>query len=141
LTPHHSRAFPPSDLISSLLLISSSFQSLHPHFHPSSPARCVDLTVATSRKIQGPKALSCGIAQGNWAQPYDEATWEETRKKKVVYSKEDDKAIEQWVRDHTETTWHSLGTCAMAPRDKVSFLFTLSTTRVVHCKIADLLQL
>lgn len=47
----------------------------------------------------------------------DKAKHEQDRKHNIVYSKEDDKAIEQWVREHTETTWHSLGTCAMRKRD------------------------
>jgi alcohol oxidase len=33
------------------------------------------------------------------------------------YSLEDDAAIEKFVRGHVETTWHSLGTCAMRPRE------------------------
>jgi alcohol oxidase len=36
----------------------------------------------------------------------------------IEYSAEDDKAIEKHVRDNVNTTWHSLGTCRMAPRDK-----------------------
>lgn len=27
----------------------------------------------------------------------------------IKYSKEDDEAIDDWVADHVETTWHSLG--------------------------------
>lgn len=38
--------------------------------------------------------------------------------KDVQYSAEDDKAIEQWIREHVETTWHSIATCKMAPREK-----------------------
>lgn len=38
--------------------------------------------------------------------------------KDIVYSKEDDAAIEAWIRGHVETTWHSIGTCKMAPREK-----------------------
>lgn len=34
----------------------------------------------------------------------------------IVYSAEDDAAIEAWVRDNVNTTWHSLGTCAMRPQ-------------------------
>jgi alcohol oxidase len=45
----------------------------------------------------------------------------------IEYSEEDDKAIESWVCDHIETTWHSMlfltsekanfrGTCAMKPK-------------------------
>ena len=36
----------------------------------------------------------------------------------IVYTKEDDKAIDDWIADHVETTWHSLGTCAMKPREQ-----------------------
>ena len=36
----------------------------------------------------------------------------------IVYTAEDDKAIDDWVSDHVETTWHSLGTCAMKPREQ-----------------------
>ena len=36
----------------------------------------------------------------------------------IQYSAEDDKAIEQWIRGNVATTWHSLGTCKMAPREK-----------------------
>lgn len=31
----------------------------------------------------------------------------------IEYSKEDDEAIEKYIRDNMTTTWHSLGTCAM----------------------------
>ncbi|TAQ91129.1 hypothetical protein B7494_g575 [Chlorociboria aeruginascens] len=33
----------------------------------------------------------------------------------LEYSKEDDEAIEDWIRGNLNTTWHSLGTCAMRP--------------------------
>jgi len=33
--------------------------------------------------------------------------------KDIEYTKEDDAIIEEWVRDNVNTTWHSLGTCAM----------------------------
>ncbi|WPG97842.1 alcohol oxidase [Acrodontium crateriforme] len=36
----------------------------------------------------------------------------------LEYSAEDDKAIEQFLRDNVNTTWHSMGTCRMAPREK-----------------------
>jgi hypothetical protein len=36
----------------------------------------------------------------------------------LVYSDEDNKAVEQWVRANIATTWHSLGTLAMKPREK-----------------------
>jgi alcohol oxidase len=33
--------------------------------------------------------------------------------KDIEYSKDDDAAIEDWIRGNLNTTWHSLGTCAM----------------------------
>ncbi|KAB8303198.1 hypothetical protein EYC80_004645 [Monilinia laxa] len=36
----------------------------------------------------------------------------------IEYSAEDDVAIEDWIRENLNTTWHSLGTCAMKPREK-----------------------
>jgi choline dehydrogenase-like flavoprotein len=38
--------------------------------------------------------------------------------KDIEYSKEDDEAIEDWIRGNLNTTWHSLGTCAMREKSK-----------------------
>lgn len=38
--------------------------------------------------------------------------------KNIEYSKEDDKAIEDWIRGNLNTTWHSCGTCAMRSKEK-----------------------
>ncbi|TGO26448.1 hypothetical protein BPAE_0059g00180 [Botrytis paeoniae] len=38
--------------------------------------------------------------------------------KDIEYSAEDDALIEDWIRDNLNTTWHSLGTCAMKPKEK-----------------------
>ena len=35
----------------------------------------------------------------------------------IEYSAEDDKAIENFLRNSVQTTWHSLGTAKMAPRE------------------------
>ena len=35
----------------------------------------------------------------------------------LQYSEDDIAAVEEWVKRHVETTWHSLGTCSMAPRE------------------------
>ena len=47
---------------------------------------------------------------GTWhkpGEPYDASKVHED----IKYSKEDDEAIDNWIADHVETTWHSLGTC------------------------------
>ncbi|APA05685.1 hypothetical protein SS1G_01984 [Sclerotinia sclerotiorum 1980 UF-70] len=36
----------------------------------------------------------------------------------IEYSAEDNMVIEDWIRENLNTTWHSLGTCAMKPREK-----------------------
>lgn len=38
--------------------------------------------------------------------------------KRIQYTAEDDKAIEKRVREVLSTTWHSLGTCKMRPREQ-----------------------
>ena len=59
--------------------------------------------------------------------------------KDLVYSKEDDAAIEQWLRENVNTTWHSLGTCKMAPREKDGVVDgSLNVHGVKGLKIADL---
>ncbi|KAI4955362.1 hypothetical protein J4E91_001222 [Alternaria rosae] len=59
--------------------------------------------------------------------------------KDLVYSKEDDAAIEQWLRENVNTTWHSLGTCKMAPKEKDGVVdASLNVHGVKGLKIADL---
>lgn len=36
----------------------------------------------------------------------------------IAYSAEDDQAIEQWVRENVNTTWHSTATAKMKPREE-----------------------
>lgn len=58
---------------------------------------------------------------------------------KIRYTPEDDKAIEQRVRETVATTWHSLGTCKMAPRDKTGVVdASLSVHGIQGLKLADL---
>ncbi|KAL1800515.1 hypothetical protein ACET3X_000857 [Alternaria dauci] len=59
--------------------------------------------------------------------------------KDLVYSKEDDAAIEQWLRENVNTTWHSLGTCKMAPKEKDGVVdASLNVHGIKGLKIADL---
>ncbi|EJD00303.1 alcohol oxidase [Fomitiporia mediterranea MF3/22] len=85
--------------------------SHHPHFHPVSPAAARDLDIMTAKQIL-PKSLSVGIRHGTWhrqSEPYNPKKVHED----IKYTAGDDKAIDDWIADHVETTWHSLGTCAM----------------------------
>ena len=58
---------------------------------------------------------------------------------RIQYTAEDDKAIEQKVREIVSTTWHSLGTCKMMPREKTGVVDTqLNVYGVKGLKLADL---
>lgn len=81
----------------------------HPKFPAGSPAACVELDAELSDV------------------------------KDIEYSAEDDKAIEQWLRENIGTTWHSLGTAKMAPRDKMGVVApNLDVHGVQGLKLADL---
>ncbi|OQO03139.1 hypothetical protein B0A48_11394 [Cryoendolithus antarcticus] len=59
--------------------------------------------------------------------------------KRIEYTAEDEKAIEQKIREIVSTTWHSLGTCKIAPREKMGVVDpTLSVHGVTGLKLADL---
>ncbi|KAM6508343.1 hypothetical protein FALCPG4_018216 [Fusarium falciforme] len=81
----------------------------HPAFPEGSPAACVDLKQSLSNV------------------------------KDVEYSAEDDKAIEQWVRENFGTTWHSIATCPMALRDEFGVVDERLNVWGTKClKLADL---
>lgn len=57
----------------------------------------------------------------------------------IEYTAEDDKIIENWLRGRVETTWHSLGTCKMAPREENGVVDSnLNVYGVEGLKVADL---
>jgi len=59
--------------------------------------------------------------------------------KDIVYTKEDDAAIEQWLRENVNTTWHSMATCKMAPREDDGVVdASLNVYGVKGLKLADL---
>lgn len=82
----------------------------HPQFPAGSPAACVETEEALGEGVEN-----------------------------VVYSPEDDAAIETWLRENIGTTWHSLGTCKMAPREKNGVVGpNLDVHGVKGLKIADM---
>ncbi|KAK7994551.1 alcohol oxidase-like protein [Apiospora marii] len=59
--------------------------------------------------------------------------------KDIEYTAEDDAAIVQFLRENVNTTWHSLGTCKMAPREEGGVVNKhLSVYGVEGLKLADL---
>lgn len=59
--------------------------------------------------------------------------------KDIEYSEEDDRLIEDWVRDNLNTTWHSLGTCQMRERERGGVVDgSLNVYGTSGLKVADL---
>lgn len=57
----------------------------------------------------------------------------------IEYSAEDEVVLEQWLRENVSTTWHSLGTCKMLPREDGGVVdASLGVYGVQGLKIADL---
>jgi alcohol oxidase len=57
----------------------------------------------------------------------------------IIYTAEDDEAIDRYHRDRVQTTWHSLGTCAMKPRaDQGVVDARLNVYGVTNLKVADM---
>jgi len=90
--------------------------SHHPHFHPASPAATRDIDIRTAKQLL-PDGFTVGIHMGTWHRPGEPFNPDKVHHD-IKYTEEDDKAIDDWVADHVETTWHSLGTCAMKPREE-----------------------
>ena len=88
----------------------------HPHFHPASEAAVQDVDVRTAKQMM-PDGFTVGIHMGTWHRPGQEYDAKKVHRD-IKYTKEDDQAIDDWIADHVETTWHSLGTCAMKPREE-----------------------
>jgi alcohol oxidase len=85
----------------------------HPKFSASSKAICVDLTATQQHDPNGVN--------------------------NIEYSPEDDRAIEQFLRENIGTTWHSLGTAKMAPRGMMGVVDRhLNVYGVKGLKLVDL---
>uniref|UniRef100_A0A8H7N0N8 Glucose-methanol-choline oxidoreductase N-terminal domain-containing protein n=1 Tax=Bionectria ochroleuca TaxID=29856 RepID=A0A8H7N0N8_BIOOC len=128
--------------------------NMHPFFNYDSPAKALDLDLPTTNKYALPGNLTAGIQHGSWTQPLCEAEKKSdinivssnraSVREELKYSTEDIKAVEEWVKRHVETTWHSLGTCSMAPKEGNSIVKhgvldeRLNVHGVKGLKVADL---
>ncbi|KAI5844055.1 GMC oxidoreductase-domain-containing protein [Morchella snyderi] len=117
--------------------------ALHPKFPSTSPARAIEIDIDTSRELQGDKGVTAGVVVSGNVAAQNEVTSEPLDNKKpienLVYSEEDNKAVEQWVRENIGTTWHSLGTNAMRPREEGGVVDAkLNVYGVENLKVIDL---
>ena len=87
----------------------------HPKFPEGSGASCVDMTSPSYQNGVGADIRN------------------------LEYSAEDDKAIEKFLRENINTTWHSLGTAKMAPRAQKGVVDqNLTVYGVEGLKVVDL---
>lgn len=126
----------------------------HPFFDNDSPARARDMDLATTKAYALPGNLSAGIGHGSWSLPLGPADVQpqsgilnsnsKELRHELQYSSRDIEAVEEWVKRHVESTWHSLGTCSMAPREGNSIVKhgvldeRLNVHGVKGLKVADL---
>eukprot|EP00262_Sarcandra_glabra_P006817 TRINITY_DN19370_c0_g1_i1.p1 TRINITY_DN19370_c0_g1~~TRINITY_DN19370_c0_g1_i1.p1 ORF type:complete len:666 (+),score=20.10 TRINITY_DN19370_c0_g1_i1:72-2069(+) len=129
-------------------------QSMHPFFPYDSPAGAKDMDLATTNAYAGPNHLSSNITHGSWSRkiepPAKAAPEVHLNANKahirgdLSYNKDDLLAVEEWVKRHVESTWHSLGTCSIGPRGGNSIVKhgvldeRLNVHGVRNLKVADL---
>jgi len=126
---------------------------MHPFYAQDSPAKARDMDLATTNAYAGPNHITANIQHGSWSTHLDEGkppqksmlnSNQQAIRDDLPYSKEDLLAIEEWVKRHVETTWHSLGTCSMGPKEGNSIVKhgvldeRLNVHGVKGLKVADL---
>lgn len=94
-------------------------ETMHPIFSYDSPARTHDMNLETTKAYALPGNLSAGITHGSWSVYLEEAEQKSKPgilssnckdvREEVKYTPEDVAAVEEWVKRHVESTWHSLG--------------------------------
>jgi alcohol oxidase len=90
--------------------------SQHPHFCPGSPAACRDIDMVTAKQLM-PHSHTLGVPMGHCCKPSEPFNPYKVHEN-VKYSEEDNKAIDEWIMDHVQTSGFKIGTCAMKSKDK-----------------------
>ncbi len=89
------------------------FAPSHPPFSETGSARIDPISVETAREnTQAP----AGIAGTGWTAGMSAALPEDKPNGPITYDDEDEKVLEKWLKGNCGTTWHPMGTNAMAPR-------------------------
>ncbi|KAK2763836.1 Alternative oxidase, mitochondrial precursor [Arachnomyces sp. PD_36] len=99
---------------------------MHPHFSFDSPARAMDMDIATTNAYALAGNTSANIQHGSWSHKLEAGKAPEAKhlnsnqqdvREPLKYTRQDIEHVEKWVQRHVETTWHSLGTCSIAPKE------------------------
>lgn len=62
------------------------------------------------------------VESGKLPEPHILSSSAKETREQLEYTHADIAHIEKWVKRHCETTWHSLGTCSMAPKESNSIV-------------------
>lgn len=82
----------------------------------------MDLAITKAYALPG--NLTAGIQHGSWSMPVESGkapkpnllnSNQQTVYEDLKYSKKDIEHVEEWVKRHVETTWHSLGVRLLHP--------------------------
>lgn len=93
-------------------------QAMHPFYDFNSEARAKDMDLATTKAYALPGNITAGIQHGSWSMPIEAGkapaanllnSNQQDVYEDLKYSKKDIAHVEEWVKRHVETTWHSLG--------------------------------
>lgn len=112
------------------------------------------MDLLTTKAYALPGNHSAGIGHGSWSSPLTKAEKQPAAhvlnshakeiRDDLQYNSKDIEAVEEWVKRHVESTWHSLGTCSMAPKEGNSIVKhgvldeRLNVHGVEGLKVADL---
>ena len=111
------------------------------------------MDLETTKAYALPGNITAGIQHGSWSLPVEPPkpakasilnSNQHDLYEDLKYTKKDIEHIEEWVKRHVETTWHSLGTCSMAPKEGNSIVKhgvldeRLNVHGVKNLKVADL---
>ncbi|KAH8599543.1 GMC oxidoreductase-domain-containing protein [Bisporella sp. PMI_857] len=128
-------------------------QNMHPFTTSTRLPGRREMDLATTKAYALPGNLTAGnparilvptLEAGTVAKPNILNSNHQSLYQDLKYSKKDIQHIEEWVKRHVETTWHSLGTCSMAPREGNSIVKhgvldeRLNVHGVKNLKVADL---
>ena len=82
--------------------------------------------IATANAYAGPNHLTANLVTGAWSVPLPAParqpdvnflnSSQQALHEDLQYNKADLLAVEEWVKRHTETTWHSLGELLSPPQ-------------------------
>lgn len=105
------------------------------------------MDLATTNAYALPGNLTANIQHGSWSMPVESGkapnpSFLSSNQRSVYddlkYSKKDIEHVEEWVKRHVETTWHSLGVSFPSAPLRLQFFFSTGDGKRTGVSLADL---